>query len=350
MLKLDNIYYKIGDFQLSGVTLDFEIGKYSIMIGPSGSGKTLILNLIAGFLNPHSGKIYLNSKDITSFMPENRDLAYLMQNFALFPHLTVFENVAYSLRVKGYDKKFIKDKVQDYLDFVEISKLAERLPDKLSGGERQRVALARCLIKEPSFLLLDEPFSAIDTHLKVNLKNLLMKIKSKGIGIIHVTHDPDEAVNLSDNISIIENGKVISHSYCDIIPESPITNFMADFFGYKNFFNYKLNTENNKIKVYKNNSNVYLEIEKPDNIKNYGYLIIPQESITISNKYFYSSARYNLPGVIESMKSEHNSWYIDCNAGIELRCKISEKSFRELNLFYGKKVWLSFKVNNIKFL
>lgn len=349
MLELINVSYKIGEFSLKNINLKIADNEYHVLIGPSGSGKTILLNIIAGFIKPVSGKIILNNIDITEYPPEKRDMSYLLQNLSLFPHLNVYQNVYYALRFKKLAFKEKDELVKKYMQITNIEHLEKRYPANLSGGEKQRVALARCLTKQPKLLLLDEPFSAIDTILKNDLKNLLKKIKDTGVEIIHVTHDPIEAVNLADSISIIEDGNLITTPYKNLQSKVPLTNFMAKFFGYKNFYQCKYNDENT-VKIIDEANTNHLIIEKPANFRHDCFVYIPPESIIVSETKLQSSARYNLEAIIVSVTEDLDSVILDCDLGISMSAKISKNSYIDLNIYPGKKVWICFKVSNLNFI
>ena len=200
---VQNVTRTYGDFTaLDNVSLSIEKGEFFSILGPSGCGKTTLLRLISGFDQPDSGKILLGNKEVTFLPPEKRNVNTIFQNYALFPHMTVFENVAFSLRLK-------KEKVYKNLKMVHMDKYINKKPSQLSGGQKQRVAIARALISEPAVLLLDEPLSALDAKLRQNLLVELDDLHDKvGITFIYVTHDQSEALSISDRIAIVSEGKI----------------------------------------------------------------------------------------------------------------------------------------------
>ncbi|PKP19024.1 MAG: molybdenum ABC transporter ATP-binding protein [Bacteroidetes bacterium HGW-Bacteroidetes-21] len=209
MLAIKNLEVKAGSFSLKDISFTINKGSYHVLIGPSGSGKTLLLNTIAGFQKIKNGEIVFEGHQIQNSPPEKRGISYLFQDLALFPHLSVFNNIAYPLRNKKLSREDLVKKVEEYLEFTEIKSLANRSIKKLSGGERQRVALSRILITGAPVVMLDEPFSAIDSQLKPSLKALLKKISAQGISILHVTHDFNEIKNLADTVTVIKNGSIL---------------------------------------------------------------------------------------------------------------------------------------------
>ncbi|NUU99761.1 ABC transporter [Marinitoga sp. 1154] len=242
----------------------FEIkpGELVTLLGPSGCGKTTTLRMVAGFELPTNGKIYIGNEDITFLPPNKRDTATVFQSYGLFPHMTVFDNVAYGLKLKKMNKEEIKKKVIDTLEMVGLKELANRAPSKLSGGQQQRVALARSIIVEPSILLLDEPLSNLDALLREQMRIEIRKIQKKlGITAIYVTHDRVEAMSLSDKIIVMKEGKIIQIGTPNEIYENPNSKFVAGFVGKVAFFEVKIeNIEREKCIVKFKNKN--LEIPK----------------------------------------------------------------------------------------
>ena len=219
----------------SNVNLVIRDGEFFSMLGPSGSGKTTCLRLIAGFETPDSGRILLHGADVSSQPPYDRDVNTVFQDYALFPHMSVAENVAYGLRVRGVDEASRTGRVHDALKLVHLDGLGDRRPSQLSGGQRQRVALARALINEPAVLLLDEPLGALDLKLRqamqTELKNLQRQV---GITFIFVTHDQEEALTMSDRIAVFNDGRVEQVGTPSEIYENPKNSFVAEFVGTSN--------------------------------------------------------------------------------------------------------------------
>jgi len=192
MLSCKEVEYSVGRFRLRPFSLELEKGEYCALLGPSGSGKTVILELIAGLRRVHKGRIMIEGKDYTREPPQKRPVGILFQDYALFPHMNVYDNIAYALKISGMTKPDIFRTIQTSVHELDIVHLLDRFPDTLSGGEKQRVALARTLMKHPSVLLLDEPLSALDAGLRDASAALLKKLSSDGLTVLHVTHDPKE--------------------------------------------------------------------------------------------------------------------------------------------------------------
>jgi len=227
--------YDDEDPVLKGVSFEIERGKFYTLLGPSGCGKTTILRLIAGFAEPTSGSIYLNGKVINHIPANERQVNTVFQDYALFPHLNVFENVAFGLRIKKLKKDVIAKKVQEALSFVNLVGYEQRAINEMSGGQRQRVAIARAIVNEPQVLLLDEPLSALDLKLRTEMQYILREMQQRlGITFIFVTHDQEEALAMSDWIFVMNKGKIEQSGTPNDIYDEPINRFVADFIGESN--------------------------------------------------------------------------------------------------------------------
>ncbi|HPC71913.1 MAG TPA: ABC transporter ATP-binding protein [Treponema sp.] len=237
-VNIEGVSKSFGDFKaLKDVSLQIKKGEFFSLLGPSGCGKTTLLRIIAGFETPDTGLVTFDGVDVLPLPPNMRHANTVFQNYALFPHLSIFENVAFPLRIKKVPNKEIKTKVMDYLKLVELENHAHKKPSQLSGGQKQRVAIARALINEPSVLLLDEPLSALDAKLRQHMLIELDKIHDKiGITFIYVTHDQQEALSVSDRLAVMCQGDVLQIGTPHEIYESPATDFVARFIGETNLF------------------------------------------------------------------------------------------------------------------
>ncbi len=219
------------------VNLDVAEGEFFSMLGPSGSGKTTVLRMIAGFEQPTSGTVELFGKDVTAAAPFDRDVNTVFQDYALFPHMTVLENVAYGLRVRGMNKADRTARATEALEMVRLAKYGDRKPTQLSGGQRQRVALARAIVVQPKVLLLDEPLGALDLKLREQMQVELKEIQRKlGITFIFVTHDQEEALTLSDRIAVFNDGGIVQLGTAEEVYRAPNSEFVANFVGTSNVF------------------------------------------------------------------------------------------------------------------
>jgi len=222
---------------VDNVTLDIAAGEFFSMLGPSGSGKTTVLRLIAGFETPTSGSVSLFGQDVTSSAPFDRDVNTVFQDYALFPHMSVLDNVAYGLRIRGIKKSERLERARAALETVRLGGFGDRKPAQLSGGQRQCVALARATIVEPKALLLDEPLGALDLKLREQMQVELKEIQRElGITFIFVTHDQEEALTLSDRVAVFSEGRIVQLGTPQEIYERPQSPFVADFVGTSNVF------------------------------------------------------------------------------------------------------------------
>ena len=236
---IKNAVKRYGDFTaLHGVSLNIEKGEFFTLLGPSGCGKTTLLRMIAGFNSIEGGDFYFGENRINDVPAHKRDIGMVFQNYAIFPHLTVEENVAYGLKARKVDKKEIDRRVKEALELVQIAPLATRKPSELSGGQQQRVALARAFVIEPSVLLMDEPLSNLDAKLRVQMRSIIKKLQRRlGITTIYVTHDQEEALAISDRIAVMNQGRVMQVGTPSEIYAKPENPFVAGFIGVSNFLN-----------------------------------------------------------------------------------------------------------------
>ena len=232
-LILRNIVKNFGKVcAVDNISFEVEDGEFLTLLGPSGCGKTTILRIIAGLENLTRGQVLLDGTDISNESPTKRDVSIMFQDYALFPHMSITENVAYGLRMRGVSKVERNKLSNKWLETMQLSGFGNRLPSELSGGQKQRAALARALITSPKILLLDEPLSALDANLRVRLREELRKIHSKvGTTFICVTHDQEEAMALSDRIAILKEGKIEQMGSPNKLYDEPKTEFVAEFFG-----------------------------------------------------------------------------------------------------------------------
>ncbi|OYD82866.1 spermidine/putrescine ABC transporter ATP-binding protein (plasmid) [Azospirillum brasilense] len=236
MVELRAITKRYGRFEaLQRIDLSIAKGEFVTLLGPSGSGKTTLLNLIAGMIVPSSGQIVIDGRDATGLPTNRRGLGMVFQNYALMPHMTVFENIAFPLQVRGLARSEIKRKVTDVLDLIQLGHVADRRPRELSGGQQQRVSLARCIVYNPALILMDEPLGALDKKLREQMQLEIKRLHAElGITMLYVTHDQDEALTMSDRIVLMNGGRIEQEGPPDALYFKPETVFSAEFIGSSN--------------------------------------------------------------------------------------------------------------------
>ena len=235
-VRLDSVVKRFDDVvAVDGISLEVPSGSFFALLGPSGCGKTTTLRMIGGFEEPDEGSIYLGDRDVVGLPPYRRDVNTVFQSYALFPHLSIFENVAFGLRRRGVDKKQVKGRVDAMLKLVGLEGVGRRRPRQLSGGQQQRVALARALVNRPQVLLLDEPLGALDLKLRKQMQLELKAIQHDlGLTFVHVTHDQEEAMTMADAIAVMNKGRIEQLGPPNELYEKPATAFVAGFLGVSN--------------------------------------------------------------------------------------------------------------------
>lgn len=286
MILIENLNLKAGDFRLKSINLEIKKGECYALLGPSGSGKSTLVSAILGLVELESGRILLNGKDIKEIKIENRDFGYLPQNLALFPHLSVEANIRYGLKAKRIDSKEIESYLQRLIDITGIAPLLNRYPKNLSGGERQRVALVRALATRPKLLLLDEPFSALNISLKMELWHLIKSLnRSLNTTMLLITHDLNEASFLADRVSIIIDGKIYQSSTKDNIFRDLKSVEVAKYLGIKNIFKAQaISTKGNLTLFSVPSINSRLWVLGRVDLRDNCYLAIRSEDIKVDTK------------------------------------------------------------------
>src|SRR4051812_2792717 len=238
LLRIEGVAKTFGTFRaVDGVSLDIKTGEFFALLGPSGCGKTTLLRMLAGFETPDQGRILLGGKDIAHVLPHERPINMMFQNYALFPHLTVRDNIAFGLKRAGMTRTDIDARVAELLALVKLGGLEKRKPDQLSGGQKQRVALARSLARRPRVLLLDEPLAALDKKLRESTQLELMEVQRRlGMTFIIVTHDQEEAMTVADRIGVMDAGRLEQVAKPRQLYESPASRWVAEFIGEVNIF------------------------------------------------------------------------------------------------------------------
>ncbi|OOM71497.1 ABC transporter ATP-binding protein [Clostridium sp. BL-8] len=284
IVKIDNINKKYGDnYVVKDLAIDIKKGEFLTMLGPSGCGKTTTLRMIAGFETPTSGNIYIEGEEIQNTEAYDREVNTVFQNYALFPHMTIYDNLAFGLSIKKVNKKEIKKRVIEMLELVQLVGFENRKPDQLSGGQKQRVAIGRALINRPKVLLLDEPLGALDLKLRKQMQFELKRLQKKlGITFIYVTHDQEEALTMSDRIAIMSGGNLEQIGTPKEIYEKPKSKFVADFIGESNlFYGVAKKREDNALEVKVESGNVST-LGSQINDNEIIYVLVRPENIKLS--------------------------------------------------------------------
>ena len=306
---------------LDNVSVSIEKGELLAVIGPSGSGKTTLLRSIAGFVALDDGKIYINSTDITGKPPERRNVAMFFQNYALWPHMNVYDNIAYGLKIRKMDKKTIESKVKTTTEILDIKELLNRKPSQLSGGQQQRVALARAIIVEPKVLLLDEPLSNLDAKIRLKIRFELKALQQRlNIPTLYVTHDQEEALSIADRIVIMHGGEVLQSGKPEEIYKNPKNLFIADFIGSNSIIHIPINNGFAKIgnitynilqnkdmaSIVIRSDEVEISKEKPKDIKEKDLYLVGKikAKLYIGLKYRYE---ISLENIKESLFVNHST-------------------------------------------
>ena len=305
-VKLENLAKSFGAvIAVDNVSLKIEEGEFFTILGPSGCGKTTTLRMIAGFYKPDKGKIYFNEKLIDRLAPEKRNIGVVFQNYALWPHMSVFRNVSFGLEMRKVSDNEIKNRVNAVLDLVNLGGLGNRTPDQLSGGQQQRVALARALVIRPDVLLLDEPLSNLDAKLRVEMRTEIKKLqKNLGITTIYVTHDQKEALAVSDRLAVMGLGKIVQVGSPLEIYIKPANKFVASFIGLINLFQGKISKVSKTDVWIKTNNGLDLVSSSIKNVKEGIEVLVAvrPEHIEVHSQGFLSKRWNVLNGIVEGIE------------------------------------------------
>ncbi len=345
-IRVESLSRKWENFSIHDVNLGVAEGEYFIVLGPTGAGKTLLLELIAGFHKPDSGKIWINNVNVTSLPPEKRGIGFVPQEYMLFPHMTVAENVEFGLKMHNVPHAERQKMVKEILEFMGLSHIRDRRPMTLSGGEQQKTSLARALIIKPRILLLDEPLSALDISTQKKMRNELKRIHEElKITTVHVTHNQVEAFILADRLAIMKDGTIIQTGSLEQIFHKPKDNFVARFVGFENLFEGKiLETQGSVAKIDVGGVMIEAVTEKVGGCT----IGVRPDDIIVSKQPFKSSMRNTLKGEIMNFMDMGSlvNLIVDVN-GVSFVALITKRSFLEMKLKKGSKVYLSFKASAV---
>jgi multiple sugar transport system ATP-binding protein len=338
-VKLERVSKYFGEVPaVVDLTLEIKDKSFTVLLGPSGSGKTTVLNMIAGLEKPTSGLIYFNDRVVNDVPPAKRNVAMVFQTFALYPHMTVFDNIAFPLKLRKWDASKIEKKVMEVAELLKIRPLLNRKPKELSGGQKQRVALGRALVREPDVFLMDEPLSNLDAKLRVEMRAELHRLhRELKITTIYVTHDQEEALTLGDTVAILKDGRLQQVGTPFEIYHKPATVFVADFIGVPpiNLLEGKVSSSKT-IKVDKFPIKVPSSLEKTlaKMVNEEVTVGIRPEDVKISK----SKVAGSMPGKIEIIEPVGRELRLTLSAGgLTLRASVPPGQFR-----IGQQVWLRF--------
>lgn len=346
LLRIENLSTDLGEFQLKDINLNVRENEYFVILGPTGAGKTILLETIAGIYSSKQGRVYLNDRDITHIPPKNRNISIVYQDFMLFPHLTIRENIEFSLKVQKCEEEEIKEKVENVVELLDIADLLERFPNTLSGGEQQKSTIARAIITEPEILLLDEPLGSLDPPTREELSKEIKKIQKRlGIKVLHVTHNYSEAVQLGDRIAILRQGQIIQVGKPLEVFGKPNSEFVANFVGSKNIFSGISESEKGIYKVRVNDKNIEAIAGKEGEVK----LCVRPEEIFVSKSPIKTSGRNSFNGEISEITHLGSivSLNIEVDDELEFLAVITEASMKEMNLKIGSEVYIAFKATAV---
>ncbi|RXA21304.1 ATP-binding cassette domain-containing protein [Methanosarcina sp. MSH10X1] len=347
MIEIESLSRKWKTFALDKLSLKIESGEYFVILGPTGAGKTLLLELIAGFHSPDSGKILIDGKDVTNLPPEKHDLAFVYQDYSLFPHMSVKKNIEFGMRMKKIKSP---EKLREIAKDLRITHLLERHPLKLSGGEQQRVSLARALVTDPKILLLDEPLSALDPRTQESARELLSNIhKNKKLTVMHITHDQTEARIMADRIAIIMDGKLMQVGTPEEIFEKPVDSRVASFVGFENMLSGRVISADRgllRIEAGKITIDASGDIEAGSEV----HAFLRPENIVLSKTSAQSSIRNSLQGRVTEVWMLGALVRVKIDCGVLLNALITRQSAEEMDIHPGVPVYVQFKASSVHVL
>jgi molybdate/tungstate transport system ATP-binding protein len=345
-----------GKAVIKDVSFDVSEGQYFVLLGSSGVGKSLLFETIAGITSPDSGNVFLDGINITTQKIQKRKIGLVFQDSVLFPHMSVYDNVAYPLKCRKLSCSQIQVRVKTMADDFGFANLLNRKPSTLSGGESQRVSLARAVASEPRCLLLDEPLSSLDASTRPEIRALLRKMNSRGQTIVHVTHDYTEAVSVGTHIAVMEKGRIAQVGTTEEIFQRPKSEFIARFVGIRNFFKgclQETTSQETNLREFTTVDGVSFSVLVDTDAGN-GYVMIRSEDVTVSSILSQSSARNRFEAAIVDIVRAGPGIEVIVDIGqhktVEIAAMVTTESTKEMDLRTGKKVWISFKASAVKYI
>ncbi len=347
-LEVRDLHIALGDFQLRGITLDLEQGDYSCIIGPTGAGKTILLECLIGFYRPDRGRLVLEGRDITGMAPEKREIGIVYQDYALMPHMNVFENIDYGLRKKEPDKSVREQAIREMTASLHINHLLEREPTTLSGGEQQRVALARSLVVRPKLLLMDEPFSALDPGTRRSMRRMMREVIGRyGTTVIHITHDLDDAWSLADKVAFFRDGELNQFGGLDEIFHRPANRFIADFVGVTLLDGVVLDCSDGATTV-KVDGFALESLDEAEAGAKVRVAVRPENIIVTKELPRYISTQNRIEAELEEMDTECNRCVLTLRAGkTRISVLVTNNALEQMEVTPGDKVYALIKSANV---
>jgi molybdopterin-binding protein len=345
MIAVKNLKVNLGDFLLQRINLDIKQGEYFIILGPTGAGKTVLLEAIAGLYPVLEGEVWIGGNEITDLSPEKRGIGIVYQDQALFPHLSVEENIAFGLKMRKRTKDEIKSRIDAIAEVAGILHLLKRSPATLSGGEKQKVALARALVTEPKVLLLDEPLSALDPETRERMQGELREMHRKVmVTIIHVTHDFEEAITLGHRVAVLNDGCIAQMGTPEEFLRQPSSEFVARFALSRNIFSGRVvGIEDGCALIDIGGTKLRATTETKGEVR----LSLRPEDILISREPLQSTARNCFQGVISDIADRGSVIYVTVTLPPDFVCIITRQAFDELELRKGLILWITFKASAV---
>ncbi len=345
MIQIKNLHVDLKDFRLQDINLSVSEGEYFIILGPTGAGKTVLLESIAGLYPIKSGEIWLRGKEVTRLEPEKRGISIVYQDHALFPHLSVKDNIIFGLKLRKQTKQETEAALDWVAGLLDVSHLLNRKPDTLSGGEQQKVALARALSIKPEVLLLDEPLSALDPETREGVQKELRQLHNRlKVTTIHVTHDFEEAIALGDHIAVLGEGCIKQVGTPEQIFRQPNSEFIARFAMARNIFVGEVIDRDNGTTIFRTEDT---ELAVVTNLQGKLHASVRPEDILISAEPLHSSARNSFGGTITNIVDRGSTLYLTVNIPPDFICLVTRRSFEEMGLAEGQKVYITFKASAV---
>lgn len=345
MLRIESLSINLGEFRLQGVSLEVKRNEHLAIIGPSGAGKTVLLETIAGLHTPSGGRIVLNGEEITRTAPRHRPFGIVYQDYMLFPHRTVTENIAFGLRQDRVPREERRARTEEIAALLEITHLADRYPGSLSGGEQQRVALARALILRPTILLLDEPLSALDGRTRERMRAELSRVRhATGTTIIQITHHFEDVFTLADRIAIMQDGRITQVGETEDVFLHPADALVADFLGIGNIIRGRALPSGRLVRVTTESGASFTAVS---DVTGDVVATLHAEDVIISGAPFESSARNCLLGEVQEVVPCGSTVRVMLDVGFPLNVLLTRESCGELGLVPGSQMFATFKASAV---